>query len=239
MDISTKAIALKSVDYGENDKIILLYSLEYGKISVRAKGIKKAKAKLKFAQEPFCFGTYHLAGNEGHFVLKTCDQLESFYPLREDIVRFYAGCVVLECLAQLETDGQPNSQLFVGTLKTLQCLTECEDVYVVVLHFLLNYLRLAGYRLDFSGCNVCGRSDKLYLDAEKGGVSCADCRGEGSVMLSAGVLNLLKLADGMTVEKMSNVRVPQSVSKDAIHALSVYISRILLPLKSVNELIRL
>lgn len=239
MDTSTKAVVLKSIDYGENDKIILLYSLEYGKISVRAKGIKKAKAKLKFAQEPFCFGVYHLAGKDSHYVLKTCDQLESFYPLREDIVRFYAGCVVLECLAQLENEGQPNARLFVDTLKTLEFLTECEDVYIAVLHFLLNYLKQAGYQLDFSCCSSCGQSGKLFLDVEKGGVVCGDCKGDGAVAMSAGVVNLMKLTEDMAIEKLGNVKVAQSVSKDALHVLSSYISRSMLPLKSVNELIRL
>ena len=38
MDITTKAVALRASDYRENDKMVLLYSLEYGKISVHARG---------------------------------------------------------------------------------------------------------------------------------------------------------------------------------------------------------
>ena len=46
MDVTTQAIALRNTDVNENDKLILLYSLEYGKITVHAKGIRKSTAKL-------------------------------------------------------------------------------------------------------------------------------------------------------------------------------------------------
>ena len=82
MEVTTKGIALKATDYKENDKLVLLYTLEYGKITVHAKGIRKGNAKLKFAADQFCFGQYELSRIEDRFTLKTCDQLESFYSLR-------------------------------------------------------------------------------------------------------------------------------------------------------------
>ena len=41
MDVTTKAVVLKSTDFKESDKYVLLYSLEYGKISVHARGVRK------------------------------------------------------------------------------------------------------------------------------------------------------------------------------------------------------
>ena len=108
MDLITKAIALKTTDYGESDKFILLYSLEHGKISVHAKGIRKAKAKLKFAGDTFCFGNYELAQTGDRFMLKTCEQLESFYTLREDIVCYYSACAIAECIARMVADADAN-----------------------------------------------------------------------------------------------------------------------------------
>ena len=122
MDIITKAIALKTTDYGESDKFILLYSLDYGKISVHAKGIRKAKAKLKFAGDTFCFGNYEIAQTGDRFVLKTCEQLESFYTLREDIVAYYSACAIAECLVNYTEEGQSEPPLFLETLRALEQL---------------------------------------------------------------------------------------------------------------------
>ena len=64
MDYKTDALVLRASDYGENDKIVTLFSLQYGKISAALKGVKKAGAKLKFAAQPFCFAEYVLAKKE-------------------------------------------------------------------------------------------------------------------------------------------------------------------------------
>ena len=60
MDISFDALCLKSIDYKDNDKIVTLYAVNKGKISIVAKGVKKQKAKLKYAVAPLCFGNYYV-----------------------------------------------------------------------------------------------------------------------------------------------------------------------------------
>ena len=123
MEVTTRAIAISATDYKENDKYILLYSLEYGKISILARGIRKAAAKLRFAADQFCFGQYELAVTGDRFTLKTCEQLESFFSLREDIVAYYAACTVAESLMNYTEEGQSEPPLFVETLKALETLS--------------------------------------------------------------------------------------------------------------------
>ena len=47
-----KAICLKAVDYDENDKMLLLFTAESGKVSARIKGDKKPQ-NLSFALNLF------------------------------------------------------------------------------------------------------------------------------------------------------------------------------------------
>ncbi|MBO5866767.1 MAG: DNA repair protein RecO, partial [Clostridia bacterium] len=171
MDIITKAIALRTTDYGESDKFILLYSLEHGKISVHAKGIRKAKAKLKFAGDTFCFGNYELAQTGQRLVLKTCEQLESFYTLREDIVTYYAACAIAECIVNYTEEGQSEPQLFVETLRALEQLVLGTNPLTVVLRYLLGFVKSQGFALDFKRCYECGvNAKKMFLDFAKGGI---------------------------------------------------------------------
>ena len=55
MEFKTDALVLRTVDYGENDKMVTLFAADRGKIGVCMKGVKKANAKLKFAAQPFAF----------------------------------------------------------------------------------------------------------------------------------------------------------------------------------------
>ena len=240
MDVTTKAIALRATDYKENDKFVLLYSLEYGKITVHAKGIRKANAKLKFAADQFCFGQYELAKLDDRFTLKTCDQLESFYSLREDVLVYYSACTVAECLANYTEVGQAEPNVFVETLKALQALTNGIEPLLVTLRFLLAFVEMQGFQLRLDGCLACGTvSKKLFLDLQRGGLVCEMCRTPDSSPVSARVLSSCQMLEHMPYDKLQNLNFTGEILKDALNVCYRYISHSFSPLKSLSELLKL
>lgn len=240
MDVAIKAIALKSYDYRENDKFILLYSLEYGKISVLAKGVRKSSAKLKFAADQFCFGLYELSKTDDRFTLKTCEQLESFYSLREKIEVYYAACVVAECLVNYTEDGQADGVIFAETLRALQSLINGAEPNVVVLRFLLGFMKHSGFALQLSQCIDCGeRISKAFLDYEKGGMTCENCRTINSISVSGRAVSACKMVDGLQYDKLVNVNFTSEILKDALSFVGKYVARSFSPLKSLSELLKL
>ena len=50
---TTEGIILKRKDYQENDRLFTIYSKDYGKIDLIAKGTKKISSKLNSYLEPF------------------------------------------------------------------------------------------------------------------------------------------------------------------------------------------
>lgn len=240
MDVTTKAIALRATDYKENDKFILLYSLEYGKISVHAKGIRKNSAKLRFSSDQFCFGQYELTISGDRFTLKSCEQLESFYSLREDIVVYYAACVVAECLANYTEENQSEPKLFVETLKALKALSDKFDPLLVALRYLLSFFKIQGVTLQLDRCVLCDRSDKmLYLDAQRGGLVCGNCRTAESARISPRAIATCKMLDGISYGKLSNLNIASDIVKDSLNLCYKYISHTYFPLKSLLELVKL
>lgn len=240
MDVTTKAVVLKSTDYKESDKYVLLYSLEYGKISVHARGVRKNSAKLKFAVDQFCFGQYELAQSKDRFTLKTCEQLESFFCLREDIVTYYAACVIAECLTLYTEEGQSDPPIFVEMLKALQSLSNGQQALAVTLRFMLAFFDLQGIKLQLDSCIACGEAtNRLFLDLQRGGLVCDNCRTVDSVRVSPRVVAICKMLFGMPYDKLSNVSVTSEVLKDALGLCSRYISHSYYPLKSLPELIKL
>ena len=240
MDVTTRAVALKATDYKENDKLVLLYSLEYGKISIHAKGVRKSGAKLKFACDQFCFGQYELAQTGGRFTLKTCQQLESFYALREDILAYYAACTIAECLINYTEEGQNDPNVFVVLLRALEQLTVGENPLLVTLKFILDFLELDGFKLNFNDCSVCGKTHaKLFLDVERGGIVCDDCRGVRSQQISAKVIACCKMLDGLPYGKLKNLNFTSDMLKEALNLCQIYLSHSFIPLVSLNELCKL
>lgn len=241
MDVTTQAITLKATDYKENDKLLLIYSVDLGKITVHARGIKKATAKLKFAGEPFCFGSFELACSRDRYTLKTCDQTESFYSIREDLLTFYAGCSILETLAVMETEGQANPQVFVATLKSLSQLAEGVNPQLVSLHFVITYLDLCGYKLQPNLCATCqGRLDgKAYLDLSQGGFVCQNCQTPNAVVVSRPAKALFDLLEGLPVEKLKSINATNNQIKECLQILSTYLSYDFSKNKSLAELAKM
>lgn len=85
MEIKTEAIVVQSLDYKDDDKLLTLFSPSLGKITAGIRGVKKPKAKLAFASQPFCFAEYVLAEKGGRYTVISAYLHESFFELRTDL----------------------------------------------------------------------------------------------------------------------------------------------------------
>lgn len=147
MDIvSLDGLCIRTTDYKDNDKLITLYCTEKGKITATAKGVKSAKAKLKFCASPFCFGKYQLAAKNGRYTVAGCDVYVGFFSLTTDIERFYAGGCVLEVLDKTTADGDFIGALFTSALRALKSLCyEDKEAGEVLKNFLKEAVSALGF----------------------------------------------------------------------------------------------
>ncbi len=171
MEVKTDAIVLRAIDYQENDKILTLFSPQLGKITVGAKGVKKPKAKLSFASQPFCFAEYILAERGGRYTMTGAYLHESFFSLRYDIDRFYAACAMSEACYTLLYGEENYEGLFIALIEGLKALALAEeDAAEAVISFLLVALRESGYPIDLSYLEDCDGDvgERLWFDFADG-----------------------------------------------------------------------
>lgn len=179
MEYKTDALLLKAVDYGENDKMVTLFTADRGKIGAGMKGVKKAGAKLRFAAQPFCFAEYVIAEKGGRRTVTNASLYDGFYSLREDVFTFYAAASVTEVCDKLLYEGMVNGELFVSALTALKNICT-QDPAAALVSFLTQALSLAGYPVEAGDCPACGKalSGRMTFDMETGSFLCADC-GQG------------------------------------------------------------
>ena len=171
MEVKTEAIVLKTVDYKDNDKILTLFSPKLGKITVGAKGVKKQKAKLSFAAQPFCFAEYILAEKGGRYTMMGAYLHESFFSLRYDIVRFYAACALAEICLTVLYENESYEGLFIALIEGLKALSLAEeDAAEAVIAFVIVALRESGYPLDLGYAEECDGDigEQLWFDFADG-----------------------------------------------------------------------
>ena len=66
----TKAVVIKAQDYKENDKLVWLYTEEFGKVTAIARGAKKSKSRLFALTLPLCYADYVLFKGKNLFNLQ-------------------------------------------------------------------------------------------------------------------------------------------------------------------------
>ena len=181
MEEKLSGIVLSSINYGENDKILNIFTLEKGIVCAKIKGVKKAGAKLKFASEPFCFAEYVFLTSQGKRSVKTASLIDSFYPLREDIVKFYSAGTAIEFVKRFYKEEIVSPKAFVLLAETLKQLAYGDDApRRVIAKFLFEALKNVGYGLDISDC-ICGKpiKERPSFSVDYGRFYCMDCAIDG------------------------------------------------------------
>ena len=190
-EIKTEAICLRSVEYGESDRIITLLTDEWGKLAVRAKGVSSPKSKLRHAAVPFSFGEYILAVKGEYYTLKSFDYKDAFTAISDNLTRYFCGAAALEVADKLTEEQVSVSTELARLLRLL--LTLCYDGGGTpdFLLYLLDMLRIAGYRVS-RGEYTADRDPKYFVfDTEEGCFRASVLRSGYAVKMTAPSIRLL------------------------------------------------
>lgn len=225
-ETKVKAIVLKNVDLKEKDKLVTIFSLELGLLNVIVKNCKSSAYKLKFAYSAFSFAEFEIFKKGEMFFLKNATLIDNFFDICENYDKYVAGNFILEILLKCNRNLEPNSVLFLNSLKALNLLAYDEvNVKLVLAKFLLGTLKVNGFRLNFSKCNCCGLNfvNKIFLNLSLGEFECGACKSNFSVFVEKEIFEFLKQINKLEITNLSTITMPEKVINDAIKLLSLNI----------------
>lgn len=200
-----KAIVIGGVNVKEKDKLITLYSLEKGKLSVSMKGVRGDKAKLKAAKDIFTFGDFVLEEGKFSTIVTAVDIIDNFYTLSKDIEKYYEGCAIVDIISKIATEPSPH--LFIELIKALKTLCyENVKKYYVIDKFLLFVFKEMGYRFLNDKCAECGTTLNLkFFNFNMGEVVCPKCKELDSFQISDACYSAMRLLEKVDYERLSTV----------------------------------
>lgn len=178
MEEKLSGIVLGGVPFSENDKILTIFTLEKGVVSAKIKGVKKAGAKLKFASEPFCFAEFIISKKGAFNTVIGASLIDSFYPLREDIIKYFCGGAILEFVKRFYREDIVSAETFLSLVNTLKDIAyKDENPKIFLIRFLLTALETAGYALTENRCFGCYGEIKgrVFFDYRRGAFFCEKC----------------------------------------------------------------
>ena len=205
-----KAIVLKSSDKKEKDLSVLLFSLEKGKIWVTLKGVKGQNAKMKLAQNQFCFGEFVLEEGKSGQIVTSFECLESFHEIPEDIDRYFEASAVLEVVDKLKFSSENERvQIFLLVLRTLKaiCFQKLQNTYALD-KFFISLFEILGVSIYSEKCSSCGTKafDRVFMDYSIGELVCIACKGFSSEEVPKSAYIALKILSNTNFDKLSSVK---------------------------------
>jgi DNA repair protein RecO (recombination protein O) len=199
--VKTEAIVLRSIRYGEADRILHLYSRESGRIGAIAKGARKPKSRFGGRLEPFF--RLDLMLHEGRGDLHTVTGVATVdgYPrLRSDGAAIGAGARACDAFLRLLDSAEPNPPAYHLLCRYLELLDAPGNPHSasleVALSFRLKLALVAGFAPELASCARCGEGDQLAgFSGAAGGVVCSACE--------AGSFGLAEEAHAFMVEALA------------------------------------
>lgn len=145
MEKTLTAIVLRTTDRGESDKIVRLFSAEEGMLDAVMRGVRKAKAKLKFAAQPLAVCSYELAERCGRYTVTGAALVEDTYSLCLEPSLLAAASVVAE-IAERAAQSLDGETLFLMLLKSIKTLMLYPDSrHIVLIKLAQKILSLSGF----------------------------------------------------------------------------------------------
>ncbi|MFC2130448.1 DNA repair protein RecO [Bacteroidota bacterium] len=152
MIVKTEGIVLNSRKHGETSKIISLFTKDYGKISVIAKGARKSKNKFGSSLDPLSYCSivvYMKSGRNLHLLSNS----ELYIPLRRIYNSFNhltAGLVIVEAISQTQDIKEVSNEIFRLATESLIKLNELnKNPLSVSTCFLIKLTGILGFAIDF------------------------------------------------------------------------------------------
>src|SRR5512143_4101073 len=99
-----ESIVLRHSDWGEADRLLVLYTREQGKVRAIAKGVRKITSRKAGHLEPFTHVKLQVSSGRDLMIVTQADTIEAFAPIREDLTLTGYAAYVIELLDRFIPD---------------------------------------------------------------------------------------------------------------------------------------
>jgi len=195
----TEVIVLRSIRYGEADRILHLYSEDRGRLGAIAKGVRRVKSRLGGRIEPFARVNLILRQGRGDLCTITgADTVHAHPALRERRDSLERATQACDAVLRLLDSNEPNRPAYNLLARELALLDADAGAAVraQALAFRMKLLLAAGFAPELAACAACGETEHLgAFSPSAGGVVCAGCE--------AGSFPLGEQAHGFLVDALA------------------------------------
>ncbi len=228
MYLTIQGLVLRVSNYSDTDAIITLLTKDQGKLTVKARGLRRKNSPLIASCQLLAFAEFTLFEHRGFYTINEANTIELFHTLRKDLTRFSLGTYFAQVAEVLSQEDLPNPELLSLLLNCLHALSKLdlpeEQVKAV---FELRSACLSGYMPDLTACECCENLTPDRLDISRGMVSCSTCANTDEsgirMPLSEGILNAMRYITQCHPKRLFAFSLNEEAYEDLSHITEAYL----------------
>jgi len=230
------ALVLSVRSHSESDKIISLYSRDFGKLTAIAKGAQKSKKRFVNKLEPctLLVVTCRPPKRGSLFFLEQAELIDAHLRLRNEYPLYVAAIFLCELIRLFGSEQDPDPKIFALACASLDMLArqQCR-ADILVTFFLLHLLQLCGYAPHLSACASCAttidQAENFFL-SPSGGLLCQRCArhpANSPLLINRQTLKFLVTGQQMDLHRLRSLRMSTRNTSQAIRAIGHYCRHLL------------
>jgi DNA repair protein RecO (recombination protein O) len=196
----SEALLLRSVDYGDADRIVTLLTQRFGKAAFIARAARRSKKRFGGALSPLALLNVEVGLGKGALGALVQAQVTRAFPrVLGDLARMHAGFAALELLRELSPEHEPDPAVFataVALLGELEAGAAAPACALVC--FEARLLALTGFSPQLDRCGLCGKQADperaALFDPRQGHLVCRACGGGPHRLSGAARMRLARSA---------------------------------------------
>lgn len=197
MYLTIQGLVLRVTQYNDTDALLSVLTATHGKITVKARGLRRKNSPLSAACQLLALSEFTLFEYRGMYTINEVRSVELFLNLRNDIKKLSLGTYFAQVTETISQEDMPTPELLSLLLNCLHALSNTDiDETQIKAVFELRCMCLAGFMPELSGCWCCGNTVPERFDLSNGRTECVACtvRGLDSIRMpvSAGVLEAMR-----------------------------------------------
>ncbi|MBQ9069837.1 MAG: DNA repair protein RecO [Clostridia bacterium] len=170
-------LVLRSVNLGEADRLITVFTKEMGTVSALVKGARSLKNRNMSATQQFCYSTLVLFKKGDKYWVRESNLIESFFGLRDTIEGLSLAGYIVEVLSDVTTE-EAEGELLRLALNSLYAISEKKyPLGKIKAAFEIRATSIIGFMPEVLTCRDCDATHgDFFFDIMGGNIQCAACR---------------------------------------------------------------
>ncbi|MCL5094259.1 MAG: DNA repair protein RecO [Patescibacteria group bacterium] len=226
-------VVLKNKDLGEVDGIVTLFTKEIGKISLKAKGVRKIKSKLSGHLMPLNITFIQAVQGKGSLdTITGAVSKEHFSSLKGDLKFLSFAYFFLEIIDKLTFEKEPSEKIYDLLIKGLQLLDSknIEKPEILKTAFSYNLIKILGHKPKIDSCVKCSipfnlESKKIGFDLNLGGAVCKSCNelnNKDTLPVSFDSLKVINAFDKCDLKDISRLIMKEKYFREALKIINSF-----------------